>query len=60
MNGRLKSFGLRTALVKNKFEQYYIMIVEKGFEDNCQDDPYEISSPQNILKFLEVNSKVAV
>ena len=34
--------------------------VEQGFEDNCQDDPYEMSSPQNILKFLEENSKVAV
>ena len=34
--------------------------VEKGFEDNCQDDPYEMSSPKNILKFLEENSKVAV
>ena len=34
--------------------------VEQGFEDNCQDDPYEMSSPQNILKSLEKNSKVAV
>lgn len=34
--------------------------VEKGFEDNCQDDPYEMSSPKNILKFLEEKSKVAV
>ena len=34
--------------------------VEQGFKDNCQDDPYEMSSPQNILKFLEENSKVAV
>ena len=34
--------------------------VEKGFEDNCQDDPYEMSSPKNILKFLEENSRVAV
>ena len=25
---------------------------EEGFEDNCQSDPYGVSSPQNILKAL--------
>ena len=34
--------------------------VEPGFEDNCKDDPYVMSSPQNILKFLKVNVKEAV
>ena len=34
--------------------------VEPGFEDNCKDDPYLMSSPQNILKFLKVNVKEAV
>ena len=33
--------------------------IEPGFEDNCEDDPYEMSSPQNILKYLNENSKVA-
>ncbi len=33
--------------------------VEPGFDDNYNDDPYEISSPQNILKYLNQNSKVA-
>ena len=33
-NKRLKNFGLRTALVKNKMNHYYIMIVEKGYEDD--------------------------
>ncbi len=33
--------------------------IESGFEDNCEDDPYEMSSPQNILKYLNENSKVA-
>ena len=31
--------------IKEKF-------VEPGFEDNCESDPYEVSSPQNILNFL--------
>ncbi|MEL0245688.1 MAG: peroxiredoxin [Alphaproteobacteria bacterium] len=34
--------------------------VEPGFEDNCKDDPYKMSSPQNILKFLKENVKAAV
>ena len=33
--------------------------IEAGFEDNCEDDPYEMSSPQNILKYLNENTKVA-
>ena len=31
--------------------------VESRFEDNCENDPYEMSSPQNILKYLNENSK---
>jgi peroxiredoxin len=34
--------------------------VEPGFEDNCGEDPYEMSSPQNILRHLKENSKLAV
>ena len=34
--------------------------IEPGFEDNCKGDPYEMSSPQNILKYLKENSKVAI
>ena len=34
--------------------------VEPGFEDNCEDDPYEMSSPQVILEYLKENVKVAV
>ena len=33
--------------------------VEPGFEDNCEDDPYEMSSPQIILEYLKEN-KMAV
>tara|TARA_B100000287_G_scaffold420691_1_gene460384 strand:- start:2077 stop:2616 length:540 start_codon:yes stop_codon:yes gene_type:complete len=39
--------------IKEKF-------VEPGFEDNCESDPYEVSSPQNILNFLNQEKKVAV
>lgn len=26
---------------------------EQGFSDNCATDPYEVSSPQNVLKTLK-------
>lgn len=28
------------------------MFAERGFEDNCEDDPYEVSSPENIMENL--------
>ena len=34
--------------------------VEPGFEDNCEDDPYEMTSPQIILEYLKENEKKAV
>ena len=34
--------------------------VEAGFKDDAEDDPYVVSSPQNILKYLKEESKVAV
>ena len=34
--------------------------VEPGFEDNCEEDPYEMSSPQIILEYLKENKKLAV
>ena len=34
--------------------------VEQGFKDNCKDDPYEMSSPQNILRILKETPKMAV
>ena len=33
--------------------------VEPGFEDNCENDPYEMSSPQVILEYLKENEKMA-
>jgi len=32
VNGRLKRFNLKTALVKNRIGQYFILLVEKGKE----------------------------
>ena len=47
-------FGMRSwryAAVINDgvFEAWY---QEPGFEDNCESDPYEVSSPQKILESL--------
>ncbi|WP_336294848.1 peroxiredoxin [Bartonella sp. CB169] len=48
-------FGMRSwryAAVINDgvIEQWF---EEKGYSDNCQTDPYEVSSPQNVLKALQ-------
>ncbi|AQX20341.1 peroxiredoxin [Bartonella sp. WD16.2] len=48
-------FGMRSwryAAVINDgvIEQWF---EEKGYSDNCQTDPYEVSSPQHILKTLQ-------
>ena len=32
VNGRLKRFGFRTALVKNRLGQFYVMLIENGHE----------------------------
>jgi peroxiredoxin len=34
--------------------------IEPGFEDNCEDDPYGMTSPQTILEYLKRNNKMAV
>ena len=34
LNGRLKSFGLKTALVKNSIDQLYVMVVDPVFIDD--------------------------
>ncbi|RCL01288.1 MAG: Redoxin domain-containing protein [Candidatus Tokpelaia sp. JSC085] len=48
-------FGMRSwrygALIKNKIiEQWF---EEEGFSDNCESDPYGVSSPQNMLETLQ-------
>tara|TARA_B100000035_G_scaffold64689_1_gene52559 strand:- start:39 stop:578 length:540 start_codon:yes stop_codon:yes gene_type:complete len=53
----LRSWRYATIVDDGNIESSFI---EPGFEDNCADDPYEMSSPQNLLKHLKENSKVAV
>ena len=36
LNGRLQGFGLRSVLVKNPDDKYYIFLVERGKEDCFQ------------------------
>ena len=32
LNGRLQQFGLRGVLVKNRINQYFVLLVERGYE----------------------------
>lgn len=54
-------FGMRSwryaAIINNgSIEKVF---VEDGFEDNCESDPYALSSPQNILENLKAGDIVA-
>ena len=55
-------FGLRSWRYAVIIENNEILqsFVEAGFKDDAEDDPYVVSSPQNILKYLKEESKVAV
>ena len=55
-------FGKRSWRYAAIIEDCKIMetFIEPGFEDNCNEDPYEMSSPQNILKFLKNENKEAI
>jgi len=48
-------FGLRSwryaMIINDGFIE--VFLPEEGFSDNCEDDPYGKSSPQNVLKVLE-------
>ncbi|RCL03335.1 MAG: Redoxin domain-containing protein [Candidatus Tokpelaia sp. JSC161] len=48
-------FGMRswryTAIINNKMIEHWF--AEEGFSDNCDTDPYKVSSPQNLLKTLQ-------
>ncbi|ADR52266.1 hypothetical protein CKC_02585 [Candidatus Liberibacter solanacearum CLso-ZC1] len=50
-------FGVRSwrygALIDDMIIQHWF--IEKGFSDNCPTDPYEISSPENVLKFIRAS-----
>ncbi|ACT56784.1 peroxiredoxin [Candidatus Liberibacter asiaticus] len=52
-------FGLRSwrygALIKDMVVESWF--VEEGFSDNCATDPYEISSPENVLKVIRESKK---
>lgn len=46
INGRLKKFGFRTFLIKNKINKFYIFLVHKNkiksFKKYCKDDNQKI------------------
>jgi hypothetical protein len=56
INGRLKSFGLRTALVTNVYGRLYLTLVEKGKEDIF--NAYVESDHQKLLCWLDDDAEV--
>jgi hypothetical protein len=51
MNGRLKKFGFKTALVKNSFNKYYVMIVDINHMDSF--NSYLIEEKQIVIEWLD-------
>jgi hypothetical protein len=46
MNGRLSSFGLRAALVKNRLNRHFVLLVENAcqhaFQQYCEQEPLTV------------------
>ena len=51
INGRLSNQGFKTALVKNKYSKYYIMVIDKKKMNNFK--KYCKSEDQNIVEWLD-------
>lgn len=51
LNGRLKSFGLRPVLVKNRINRFFIFLVEEGKDDLFND--YVRMEPLEVVCWLD-------
>jgi hypothetical protein len=51
LNGRLKNFGLRAVLVKNRINRFFVLLVEEGKEDLFLD--YAAKEPLEIICWLD-------
>lgn len=51
LNGRLRQFGLRAILVKNKSEKFYLLLVEQGQEQKLHQ--YLVAEEQEIVCWLD-------
>lgn len=56
INGRLKSFGLKTALVVSSFGKLFVMLVERGKEQDFQ--AYIEADHQKVLCWLDDDTEV--
>ena len=55
-NARLTKFGLRAVLVKNRLDRYFVMIVEKGYEEEFE--KYVFNEPLKIVIWLDDVNKL--
>lgn len=56
-NGRLKRFNLRAVLVKNRLQQYYVLLVETGKEPSFQE--YVASERLTVLCWLDDTNELS-
>jgi hypothetical protein len=56
LNGRLKKFNLRAVLVKNRLNQFFIMLVEQGKEADFH--AYVEGEPLQIIYWMDTTEKL--
>jgi hypothetical protein len=56
LNGRLQRFNLRAVLVKNRNDQFFLMLVEKGKEQDFQD--YVVGEPLQIVCWMDTTENL--
>jgi hypothetical protein len=66
LNGRLQRFGLRGVLVRNRIEQYFVLLVERGqeaaFEQYVADERLTVVSwldESGVLELLEARVRLS-
>ena len=57
LNGRLASFNLRPVLVKNRYDRYFILLVERGHE--AAFDAYVAREPLKIITWLDTTEALS-
>jgi hypothetical protein len=56
LNGRLADFSLRAVLVKNRVERYFVLLIERGKEDDF--GRYVAGEPLQIIAWLDTTENL--
>jgi hypothetical protein len=57
LNGRLREFGLRGVLVRNRIGRYFVLLVERGHEDEFES--YRALEELDVIAWLDSDEALA-